>query len=93
MIKINKDSKAFNLVRAGANLGIGLTTGRAVGMLVQPLLPAEIDLAAKIGLNLITYSIGLATSRTVISEVEGIVDGFNEAVVAYNENNNQTVYN
>ena len=92
MKKINKDSKAFNLVKAGANVGIGLTTGRAVGMLVQPLLPAEIDLAAKIGLNLITYSIGLATSRTVISEVEDMVDGFNETVDVINEEHDQTVY-
>ena len=93
MIKINTNSLPFNVAVATANVGIGVTVGRAVGTLMRPLLPAEIDLATKIGLNLITYSIGLATSRTIFSEVSRTVDAYNETVVAYNENNNQTVYN
>ena len=93
MIKINTNSLPFNVAVATANVGIGVTVGRAVGTLMRPLLPAEIDLATKIGLNLITYATTIATSRTIFSEVSRTVDAYNETVVAYNENNNQTVYN
>lgn len=92
MKKINKDSKAFELTKLGAIIGIGATTGRAVGMLVQPLLPAEVDMAAKIGLNLITYAIGVATSEVMIGAVEGAVENYNETVDAINEEHDQTVY-
>lgn len=91
-MKINKDSKTFELAKLGAIAGIGMTTGRAVGMLVAPLLPAEVDMAAKIGLNLITYAIGVATSEVMISTVEGAVDNYNESVDQINERNNQTSY-
>ena len=90
---INRDSTALNIAKATANVGIGLTVGRAIGTLVQPLLPAEIDLATKIGLNLITYATTLATARTVFSEVSRVIDAYNEGVEALNEENNQTVYN
>ena len=93
MKKINLNSRAFNLATLTANVGIGLTAGRAIGTLVQPLLPAEIDWATKIGLNLITYAAVHATSRTIIGEVESMVEEYNESVASLNEERNQTVYN
>ena len=85
MKKINRDSNALNFGVTIANLGIGFTAGRAIGTLIQPLLPAEITLATKIGLNLITYAATLATSRTIISEASRTVDAYNEAVAQHNE--------
>ena len=92
MRKINKNSTALRYVEATANVGIGITTGRAVGMLARALLPAEIDMATRIGLNLITYSIGLATSRTIRSEVSNVISAYNIGVASHNMRHDQTVY-
>lgn len=91
-MKINKDSFPVNIAVVTANLGIGFTAGRAIGTLIQPLLPAEIDLATKIGLNLITYAATLGTSRAIINEARLNIDAYNETVAQHNERNNQTVY-
>ena len=91
-MKINKDSLPVTIATATANIGISFTAGRAIGTLLQPLLPAEIDLATKIGLNIITYAATLATSRAIINEVGRNIDAYNEAVVQHNEQNNQTDY-
>ena len=89
-MKINKDSQVFTLAKATANVGIGFTVGRAIGTLIQPLLPAEIDLATKVGLNLITYAATLATSRAVFNEAGRMVNEYNELVAQNNEE--QTSY-
>ena len=85
MKKINKDSTIFALTEVGVYGGAAICTTLATAKLIQPLLPAEIDLATKVGLYFGVYATQLVVCNRVIKDAKFMVNFYNAVADSYNE--------
>lgn len=85
MKKINKDSTIFDLTEVGVYAVTAICTDLAIVKLVLPLLPAQIDLATKVGLYFGTYATSLVVCNRVIKDAKFMVNFYNAVADSYNE--------